>query len=137
MENTFKVPTETKKTNFVFNQDGSIRLAAENLAGITIEETDTVVESDIQIEYNKTYKLVNGEIIAEDYEMPLELINASLWDEVRKKRNKLLKETDWIVTVSNENGTSVPDNWKEYRQALRDITTQADPKNVTWPIKPS
>ncbi len=136
MENTFEVPTETKKTNFVFNQDGSIRLAAENLAGITIEETDTVVESDIQIDYSKTYKLVNGEIIAEDYEMPLELINAALWDEVRKTRNKLLEETDWIVTVSNENGTSVPDNWKEYRQALRDITTQADPNNVTWPTKP-
>jgi|TARA_Y100000287_G_C13980485_1_gene237857 hypothetical protein len=136
MENTFEVPTETKKTNFVFNQDGSIRLAAENLAGITIEETDTVVESDIQIEYDKTYKLVNGEIIAEDYEMPLELITAARWDEVRKTRNKLLEETDWIVTVSNENGTSVPDNWKEYRQALRDITTQADPNNVTWPTKP-
>ena len=136
MENTFEVPTETKKTNFVFNQDGSIRLAAENLAGITIEETDTVVESDIQIEYDKTYKLVNGEIIAEDYEMPLELITAAHWDEVRKTRNKLLEETDWIVTVSNENGTSVPDNWKEYRQALRDITTQEDPNNVTWPTKP-
>ncbi len=136
MENTFEVPTETKKTNFVFNQDGSIRLAAENLAGITIEETDTVVESDIQIEYDKTYKLVNGEIIAENYEMPLELITAARWDEVRKTRNKLLEETDWIVTVSNENGTSVPDNWKEYRQALRDITTQADPNNVTWPTKP-
>ena len=136
MENTFEVPTETKKTNFVFNQDGSIRLAAENLAGITIEETDTVVESDIQIEYDKTYKLVNGEIIRSEDEMPLELITAARWDEVRKTRNKLLEETDWIVTVSNENGTSVPDNWKEYRQALRDITTQADPNNVTWPTKP-
>ena len=29
-------------------------------------------------------------------------------------------------------------NWKTYRQALRDVPTQAGfPGNVTWPTKPS
>lgn len=28
-------------------------------------------------------------------------------------------------------------DWKAYTQALRDITKQADPNNVTWPQKPA
>ena len=53
---------------------------------------------------------------------------------IRKYRDSLLTETDWMslgdVTMS--------DAWKTYRQLLRDIpasnTTYAD---VTWPTKPS
>jgi len=27
--------------------------------------------------------------------------------------------------------------WATYRQALRDITAQKDPLNITWPVKPA
>ena len=54
---------------------------------------------------------------------------------VRKRRDALLKETDWYglsdVTMSTEMAT--------YRQALRDITTHANFPNLTetdWPNKP-
>ena len=55
---------------------------------------------------------------------------------LREQRNILLAETDWMgnsdVTMSND--------WKTYRQALRDITktTPADDQlsNITWPKKP-
>ena len=33
--------------------------------------------------------------------------------------------------------TAVSDDWKNYRQALRDVPTQSDPDNITWPTKPS
>ena len=57
-------------------------------------------------------------------------------ENLRAQRNQLLVETDWMgnsdVTMSND--------WKTYRQALRDITktTPADDalSNITWPKKP-
>ena len=55
------------------------------------------------------------------------------WGIVREERNKLLAETDWMG-LSDVTMTS---NWQTYRQALRDITTQSDPFNITWPTKPS
>ena len=56
---------------------------------------------------------------------------------LRDQRNLLLAETDWMansdVTMSND--------WKTYRQALRDIT-KTEPvdmalSNITFPTKPS
>ena len=66
---------------------------------------------------------------------------------LRNLRNELLNESDWIVTKSLEAGVAVPDEWRTYRQELRDITkkfssmNEKDEKgNATgfkWPIKPS
>ena len=62
----------------------------------------------------------------------------------REERNRRLAETDWMacsdVTMSND--------WKTYRQALRDITTHSNWPNLKvpdmdgsgdndWPVKPS
>ena len=63
-------------------------------------------------------------------------LNNERWDLIRKRRNRELSETDWIVTKSNETGSSISNEWKSYRQSLRDITTQ-DIDNITWPTKPS
>ena len=63
-------------------------------------------------------------------------LNNERWDIIRKERNRELSETDWIVTKSNETGSSISNEWKSYRQSLRDITTQ-DINNITWPTKPS
>tara|TARA_A100001388_G_C28733140_1_gene482619 strand:- start:254 stop:535 length:282 start_codon:yes stop_codon:yes gene_type:complete len=59
------------------------------------------------------------------------------WQQVRGKRNSLLAECDWIVTKASETGVAVSNEWKTYRQALRDVPTQSDPDNITWPTKPS
>ena len=56
---------------------------------------------------------------------------------LRVKRNELLAETDWVVTMHKELGTNIPAAWKTYRQALRDITDDATSlDDVTWPEKP-
>jgi hypothetical protein len=57
--------------------------------------------------------------------------------ELRKRRDALLAETDYMglgdVTMSDE--------WKTYRQALRDITKQTPTddalSNITFPTKPT
>ena len=63
------------------------------------------------------------------------IVTAQAWKCVRKQRDTLIAETDWV------GGSDVPDalktKWNTYRQALRDITSQSDPENITWPTKPS
>ena len=57
---------------------------------------------------------------------------------LREERNKKLAATDWIVTKAFETGSSVPESWKTYRQALRDITISTQSIfSVTWPTEPS
>ena len=41
---------------------------------------------------------------------------------LRNLRNDLLTESDWVVVNALEAGIAVPDEWKTYRQELRDIT---------------
>ena len=57
----------------------------------------------------------------------------------RAKRNALLEETDWGANRSSETGASVPDVWKTYRQALRNLPTHENWPNLEdadWPTKP-
>ena len=59
-----------------------------------------------------------------------------LWEKLRVERDDLLFDSDWTqsrdVTLANDN------DWKTYRQALRDLPANtSDPANPTWPTKPS
>jgi|TARA_R100000278_G_C5437838_1_gene152599 hypothetical protein len=57
---------------------------------------------------------------------------------LREERNKKLAATDWIVTKAFETGGGVPESWKNYRQALRDITLSTQSIfSVTWPTEPN
>ena len=91
-------------------------------------------------------KLVNGVVVplTSDEIKDLETRNAAApsetdikWLQVRNERNSLLSETDWVVTKASETGVAVSDDWKTYRQALRDVPSQSDPDNITWPTRPS
>ncbi len=53
--------------------------------------------------------------------------------EVRSQRNSLLAETDYLALSD----TTLSSDMSIYRQALRDVTSQAGfPTDVTWPTKP-
>lgn len=55
-------------------------------------------------------------------------------DNVRAQRDALLAETDWVIVKSVESGEPIPTNIRDYRQALRDITSQTGfPLEVNWP----
>ena len=66
----------------------------------------------------------------------LELEDSS-WENVRKKRDYLLKSTDWTVTP----GSTVDQaQWSAYRQNLRDLPQTYKDKTsdeVVWPVQPS
>ena len=56
---------------------------------------------------------------------------------VRASRDTLLAECDWVAIKAFETGTPVSAQLATYRQALRDITTQAGfPWTVEWPVQP-
>lgn len=56
----------------------------------------------------------------------------------REKRDKLLKETDWLAIKAFETNTTLSSDMATYRQALRDIPQQEGfPNTITWPTKPS
>lgn len=59
------------------------------------------------------------------------------WDEIRKSRDRKLQECDWTALNDISLDENIKNAWKQYRQELRDITKQADPTNITWPIPPS
>jgi hypothetical protein len=57
---------------------------------------------------------------------------------LRRQRNQLLAETDWVITMHKELETNIPNAWKTYRQALRDLPANTeDPADPVWPTKPS
>ena len=82
---------------------------------------------------------INNKISELDAAEPMRLL--------REERNQLLSETDWVVARSTETGVAIPNDWKTYRQALRDLPASSSPQldsyydldltSVTWPTKPS
>ena len=61
---------------------------------------------------------------------------AELWAQVRATRNHLLNQSDWTQLPDSPLSTAQKTAWAGYRQALRDITQQADPAAVVWPVVP-
>lgn len=59
-----------------------------------------------------------------------------VWEDIKAKRAALLAKTDWMVARAQDTGNPMPVEWTQYRQALRDITEQPDPFNITWPTAP-
>ena len=59
---------------------------------------------------------------------------------LREQRNRKLAETDWMANSD----VTMTDEWRTYRQALRDLSSTASPEldeqgnltNVSWPTKP-
>ena len=56
------------------------------------------------------------------------------WFTIRETRNELLADCDWTQLADIPSETKAI--WSEYRQSLRDITSQTNPFSVTWPVKP-
>lgn len=58
------------------------------------------------------------------------------WYTVRTQRNALLQGCDWTQLPDSPLTELQKTSWANYRQQLRDVTTQLDPFNITWPTPP-
>ena len=90
------------------------------------------------------YKLLNGVVVEmtqaeidEQTKPESEIFNEHM-ENLRDKRNNLLKQSDW--TVLPDSPIADKTAWQNYRTELRDITngltTVEDVNSVTWPTKP-
>ena len=99
----------------------------ENLSFTTPTQKLSIV--DAYVDSGKAYTV---KVESTTTEEQTNLTNAR-WVAVRNTRNNLLKATDWRASSD----LTLSDAWKTYRQALRDVPTQSDPFNITWPTEPS
>ena len=102
---------------------------------VTGSKDGTAIESADPKDFGTTWKAVSDK--------KTELVNAEPMRLLRVERNRLLAETDWMANSD----VTLADNWKTYRQQLRDLPASASPKlssdgsldmsSVTFPTKPS
>ena len=131
---------------------------SEALSALNITEWTMTGEPTTEEEFNAQFKKVTGVdsngtgILSSDPKdfgttwakvsaKQKELTDAEPMAELRRQRDLLLAETDWM---SLPDSPTMSDDMKTYRQALRDITKDAKPTlkdgvlgNVTFPTKPS
>ena len=61
---------------------------------------------------------------------------ADKWANIRRFRDKDLQSSDWTILDDSPLDNASKIKWQEYRQKLRDVPTQSDPDNISWPSKP-
>ena len=109
-------------------------------------------------------KIENGIVVHKTYEVDDNLVNVpdsvccgmiqnadgtfsnppvsteELISRLREQRNQVLKQSDWMANSD----VTMTEEWRVYRQALRDITTQTPSLDfdgnltgITWPTPPT
>lgn len=111
------------------------------LTGVTTSVTYSSAEAEKEYNNSVEWRKPDGSISMStsdfvlDYSVVGPVVELMM---LREERNKKLAETDWVVTKAFETGGGVPESWKTYRQALRDITISTQSIfSVTWPTEPS
>jgi len=103
---------------------------------------EKIIHDNGDIEYKPTNEYIAEATVnvPEPKEMPEiseEQIAIDMLNNLRYYRDQKLAETDWVVAKANERGEEVPEEWKTYRQALRDITNHyTSIYDVVFPEKP-
>jgi hypothetical protein len=90
-----------------------------------VEGTPTLVDG--------TYTQVWNQTDATQEEIDVKIQNQ--WEQIRVARNEILTQCDWTILSDSPVSSSIED-WKTYRQQLRDITNQSNPFEVVWPTQP-
>lgn len=94
-------------------------------------EQDSPVLNDGK--WKQSWRIV--ELTEQEKQARQQLKYASASQSVRSDRDALLRASDW--TQLNDTPGEVKAAYVQYRQALRDVPSQAGfPWNVTWPIHP-
>ena len=87
----------------------------------------------IALNSGKSASVVDGQIVITES-------RAGKWSEIRAARDLLLAESDVEIlkisdleAISGHVDVELRQSLAQYRQGLRDLTTQPDPFNISWP----
>ena len=124
-----------------FNVINPNNLGVYSLTGVTNSVTYSSAEAEKEYTNSVEWRKPDGSVsmtpsdFVLDYSVVGPVVELMM---LREERNKKLAATDWVVTKAFETGGGVPESWKTYRQALRDITISTQSIfSVTWPTEPS
>lgn len=128
----------------------------DNLYSFNDETTESLISSSIfcvvepntppsASEYQSITEITpvrSGSVYVQTYSIQdlsqeeIQEVDNDRWNIVRKKRDDLLLESDWVVLPHSPITGSNLNEWIQYRQDLRDVTNQSNPFEITWPTKP-
>ena len=87
----------------------------------------------IALNAGKSASVIDGQIVITES-------RAGKWSEIRAARDLLLTESDVEIlkisdleAISGHVDVELRQSLAQYRQGLRDLTTQPDPFDITWP----
>lgn len=105
----------------------------ENFDTLSLVEISQQQFEDIedQIILKKNFKIQDGSIVLDE-----EVDIVSLTSKIRRQRNALLSSSDWTQISDSPLTEEKKNEWKAYRQALRDLPSLPDFPNVMFPEKP-
>jgi len=124
--------TETGRVKYIVNNAGEYEEKEDGVI-VELEDNETVVYGGISADY----KLDGTDLIPIPEE---ELASEYTEEQIRKQRNTLLTESDWTALSDSDLSDEKKEEWKTYRQSLRDITSNAKfPALLSsdWPTKPT
>lgn len=142
-----KSSSELKPNKFKIEKIEKDKIAVSFFDNIN-EEIDILEDQETQRYVYDTYKIIINnrdnlfEEIKNNYDIWLQFAkdceHKKLAEEIRTKRDKLLNETDWTQVIDTVLNTKKQEEYKSYRQELRDITEQEGfPYKVVFPLKPT
>ena len=112
-----------------FYLEGVHTTMPEDVFPIKLEEYQTLMEGQ---SLGKTIVYKKRKLQLADLVVP-----ERTWDQVRDRRASLLSRCDWTQMPDNQLSEEDRVLWREYRQALRDITEAFTKANdVVWPLAP-
>jgi hypothetical protein len=112
---------------YVSKRDSEIvDVEAHTIAAHTDEDGNDVAEEDVATTYVQTH------FIGDDTAKAARLL-ADKWVNVRRDRDDRLAVTDYLALSDH----TLSGDMETYREALRDVPSQSDPDNISWPVKPS
>lgn len=117
---------------FILQSDNKVYSAATgDLQPGAIEVSKEAYEAFLSKPFDKDAYYIDGNVVLRDKQYSDNELAAA----ARSKRNILLAECDWTQLPD----APVPNKqaWADYRQKLRDITSQPGfPRDIIWPEKP-
>jgi hypothetical protein len=131
------LPNKIRLSNGLTRTDSSTFTKEELLdAGYVLADTPPLYDPNTQ---HLNWLGTSWEIVNFSQEELMAKINQE-WDAVRAKRDGIINSVEWRLTRAlSQQRMGLPVNITVvnldiYMQALRDITSQPDPYNVTWPV---
>ena len=83
------------------------------------------------------YSIVDGKPLRKEDEVIARQEEEDLSHKLRRKRNLILSRTDWTQMPDAPLDAAKKEEWKVYRQQLRDLPANTvDPRQVEWPTPP-